>query len=105
MHMLHLVASSWVVCLRILQDFPGPLVLLSFNSQIYLLRSVLDFLRLFLNEHICLVIEPRLEGVGGKADVWVYNITFGLLSSYRKIPPAAETNQIAGKTKIPPAHE
>ena len=33
------------------------------------------------------------------------NITFGPRSRYRKIPPAAVTNQIAGKTRNPPAHE
>ena len=33
------------------------------------------------------------------------NIAFGPRSRHRKIPPAAVTNQIAGKARIPPAHE
>ena len=35
----------------------------------------------------------------------VKNITFRPRSRYRKIPPAAVANQIAGKDRIPPAHE
>ena len=35
----------------------------------------------------------------------VKNITFGLRSRYRKIPPAAVASQIVGKAGIPPAHE
>ena len=33
------------------------------------------------------------------------NITFGPLSRYRTILPAAVANQIAGNARIPPAHE
>ena len=35
----------------------------------------------------------------------IKNITFGPRSRYRKIPPAAVANQVAGKARIPPAHE
>ena len=37
--------------------------------------------------------------------LFLKNIAFGPRSRYRKIPPSSVANQIAGKARIPPAHE
>ena len=56
MHKLHLlVAGSYGFAFFRIFQVVLYLVLLSFNSQIYLLKSALDFLLLFLNEHLWLL--------------------------------------------------
>ena len=60
----------------------------------------------FKNFYLVLKLRFTLRFVVKKYHFWTAVKTqINLWSRYRKIPPAAVANQIAGKARIPPAHE